>query len=101
MRRQTVTAAVWVVVCMFLTGSTASAQGPYNLTAPVRSLATLFTDLYGPRGLIVDSEATLPGEQPHTAHFASDFQFNFNQFNTALVNHLVTVPLPSPAAGFT
>src|SRR5262245_35413289 len=79
----------------------ASAQEPYNLTAPVKNLATLFHDLYGPHGLIVDSEATLPGEQPHTAHFTSDFQFNFNQFNTALVNHLVTVPLPSPAAGFT
>jgi hypothetical protein len=79
----------------------ASAQEPYNLTAPVRNLATLFHDLYGPHGLIVDSEATLPGEQPHSAHFTSDFQFNFNQFNTALVNHLVTVPLPSPAAGFT
>jgi hypothetical protein len=78
-----------------------SAQEPYNLTAPVQNLATLFHDLFGPHGLIVDSEATLPGEQPHTAHFTSDFQFNFNQFNTALVNHLVTVPLPSPAAGFT
>ena len=49
-----------------------SAQEPYNLTAPVQNLATLFHDLFGPHGLIVDSEATLPGEQPHTAHFTSD-----------------------------
>ena len=76
----------------------ASAQEPYNLTAPVTNLATIFTDLFGPHGLIVDSQATLPGEQPHSAHFNSDFQFNFSQFSTALVSQLVSVPLPSPAA---
>lgn len=92
--------ALVLVICV-LVSVPAAAQEPYNLTAPVQNLATLFHDLFGPHGLIVDSEATLPGEQPHTAHFTSDFQFNFNQFNTALVNHLVTVPLPSPAAGFT
>jgi hypothetical protein len=83
------------------TGSPAWAQEPYNLTAPVKSLSTMFTDLFGPNGLIVDSLATLPGEQPHTAHFSSAFQFNFSQFSTALVGELVTVPLPSPASGFT
>ena len=90
-----------VIICLVASSTPASAQEPYNLTAPVSNLATLFHDLFGPHGLIVDSEATLPGEQPHSAHFTSDFQFNFSQFNTALVNHLVTVPLPSPAAGFT
>ena len=79
----------------------ARAQEPYNLTAPVRSLATLFTDLYGSQGLVLDSLATLPGEQPHTAHFVSDFQTNFSQFSTALVSQLVGLPLPSPASGFT
>jgi hypothetical protein len=79
----------------------AEAQEPYRLAAPVRNLATLFTDLFGPNGLIVDSEATLPGEQPHSAHFNSDFQANFTQFSAAVVNQFVTVPLPSPAAGFT
>jgi len=87
--------------CVAAWAPAAAAQEPYNLVAPVKSLATLFTDLYGPNGLVVDSQATLPGEQPHTAHFNSDFQFNFNQFSTALVNQLVSVPLPSPAAGFT
>ena len=89
------------VLCVFALSTGARAQEPYNLTAPVRSLATLFTDLYGPQGLKVDSEATLPGEQPHSAHFNSDFQFNFSQFGTALVGQLVSVPLPSPASGFT
>jgi hypothetical protein len=88
-------------VCLLATSANAGAQEPYNLTAPVHSLATIFTDLYGPNGLILDSEATLPGEQPHTAHFNSDFQTNFSQFSTALVGQLVTVPLPSPASGFT
>jgi hypothetical protein len=90
-----------ILACVFAFTSTAAAQDPYNLTAPVRDLATLFTDLFGPRGLVVDSLATLPGEQAHTAHFNSDFQFNFTQFGTALVSQLVSVPLPSPAGGFT
>lgn len=86
---------------LILAAAPAAAQEPFNLTAPVKSLATIFTDLFGARGLIVDSLATLPGEQPHSAHFNSDFQFNFKQFGTALVNQFVTVPLPSPASGFT
>ena len=91
-----------MMLCASLVATPASAQGsPYNLTAPVRNLATLFTDLYGPNGLIVDSMATLPGEQPHSAHFNSDFQADFSQFSTALVGQLVSVPLPSPASGFT
>lgn len=79
----------------------ARAQQPYNLNAQVKSLATLFTDLYGPEGLVLDSEATLPGEQPHRAHYNSDFQLNFSQFGTALVGQIVSIPLPSPASGFT
>ena len=90
-----------VVVCLALGSTTARAQDPYTLASPVKNLATLFSGLFGPHGLIVDSEATLPGEQPHSAHFNSDFQANFEQFNTALVNQFVTVPLPSPASGFT
>ena len=92
---------VAVAVCVIAAAPVARAQDPYNLTAPVRNLATLFTDLYGPEGLVVDSLATLPGEQPHSAHFNSAFQFNFSQFTTALVSQLVSVPLPSPASGFT
>ena len=92
---------VWVLVLVLATGPSVSAQEPYNLTAPVQNLATLFNGLFGPRGLIVDSEARLPGEQSHSAHFNSDFQFDFSQFSTALVSQLVTLPLPSPASGFT
>lgn len=89
-----------VLVCV-VSARPAQAQDPYNLTATVPQLATIFTDIFGPRGLIVDSLATLPGEQPHSAHFVSDFQFNFGQFSTALVSQFVSVPLPSPGGGFT
>jgi hypothetical protein len=94
---RSVTFFVWSFVFVGI----AAAQEPYNLTAPVQNLATLVTDLYGVRGLIVDSEATLPGEQPHSAHFNSAFQSDFSQFNTAFVSQLVSLPLPSPASGFT
>jgi hypothetical protein len=91
-----------LMVCVVAMAETARAQqDPYNLTAPVRTLATLFTDIYGAKGLIVDSLATLPGEQPHSAHFNSAFQADFSQFGTAVVSQLVSVPLPSPASGFT
>jgi hypothetical protein len=86
---------------ILISSTTAGAQEPFNLAVPVEHVATLFTNLFGPRGLVVDSEATLPGEQSHSAHFNSDFQSNFSQFGTALVSQLVTVPLPSPASGFT
>ena len=90
-----------LTVFLLLTPAAAYAQDPFTLAAPVKSLATMFTDLFGPRGLVLDSLATLPGEQSHSAHFNSDFQFNFTQFGTALVGQLVSVPLPSPAGGFT
>ena len=95
---------VAIFVCFVAAASAAHAQTPpppYNLYTPVKHLATLFTELYGPNGLVVDSEATLPGEQPHSAHFNSSFQSDFSQFGTALVDQFVNVPLPSPASGFT
>jgi len=95
--RQRVAILVWLLCVPAM----ANAQSPYNLYTPVKNLAKLFTELYGANGLVVDSEATLPGEQPHSAHFNSSFQFDFSQFGTALVNQIVTAPLPSPASGFT
>jgi len=92
---------VLLAVCLLAVASNARADEPFIIYSPVQNLATLFTGLFGPQGLKVDSEATLPGEQPHTAHFNSDFQSNFDKFTTAIVGQLVTVPLPSPAAGFT
>ncbi|HTM34939.1 MAG TPA: transporter [Vicinamibacterales bacterium] len=90
-----------VIALIAATARAAAAQDPYNLSAPVPNLATIFTNIFGPNGLVVDSLATLPGEVSHSAHFNSDFQFNFGQFGTALVSQLVSVPLPSPGGGFT
>jgi hypothetical protein len=95
------TRRILLTVCLLALSSRAQAQNPYNLTAPVQNLATLFTNLFGPRGLIVDSEATLPGDILHSAHFNNDFQMNFGKFSTAMVSQFVAVPLPSPASGFT
>jgi hypothetical protein len=91
---------ILAIVCL-LAARSASAQDPYTLSSPVKNLATIFTSLFGPQGLKVDSEATLPGEQQHSAHFNADFHSNFDKFTTALVGQLVNVPLASPASGFT
>ena len=99
MRQRRIRAAA--AACALLCSTAARAQDPYNLFSPPKHLATIFTDLYGPHGLIVDSEETLPNGQSHSAHFNSDFQANFGKFGTALVGQFVTVPLPSPASGFT
>lgn len=69
-------------------------------TRPAR-LASVFSDLFGPNGLVVNSESVLPDGSTHSAHFNSAFQSNFTQFNIALASQLTSLPLPSPASGFT
>jgi hypothetical protein len=66
-----------------------------------QKLAHIIPTLYGPNGLIVESEALLPSGQTHSGHFNSAFQSEFTQFNIALASQLTAVPLPSPASGFT
>ena len=85
-----------LLASLALSGS-AAAQQPQ---APGK-LATLFEDVFGPTGLVVNSEAVLPDGTTHSAHFNSAFQSNFTQFNVALVSQLTALPLPSPASGFT
>jgi hypothetical protein len=91
---------VSLALMVLLVARGAGAQ-PYILSSPVTHLATIFTELYGPGGLKVDSEATLADGSTHTAHFNSDFQSEFGQFGTALVGQFVSLPLPSPTSGFT
>jgi hypothetical protein len=86
---------VLACACAFLGAAPAAAQ-----TEPAK-LALLFRDIYGPNGLIVNSEAVLPDGSTHSAHFNSAFQSNFTQFNIALAGQLTSLPLPSPASGFT
>ena len=64
-------------------------------------LAYLIPTLFGPNGLVVNSEARLPDGSTHSAHFTSSFQTNFSPFNSALASRLASVALPSPASGFT
>jgi hypothetical protein len=85
-----------VVVLLLLSARPASAQ-----TSTTAALATLIQDIFGPNGLVVNSEARLPDGSTHSAHFNSAFQSNFRQFNIALASQLTSVPLPSPASGFT
>jgi hypothetical protein len=91
MRRKALLVALWLILLSY---KTASAQSNGDL-------ALLIPNLYGPNGLIVNSEESLPGGQTHSAHFNSSFQSDFLQFNTALATQLLALPLPSPASGFT
>jgi hypothetical protein len=91
MCKKSLLVAVWLIL---LGCKTASAQSKGDL-------ALLIPNLFGPSGLIVNSEATLPNGQTHSAHFNSDFESEFSQFNIALATQLLALPLPSPASGFT
>ncbi len=69
----------------------AVAQTPTNSST---KLAFVIPQLFGPDGL------TLPNPT-HEAHFDSAFQNNFGPFNSAIGSQLTSLPLPSPASGFT
>jgi hypothetical protein len=97
MRKRALACALFLL----LASSTSQAQDPFNVAVPVDKLSTIFTQIYGPQGLIVDSLRALPTGQTHSAHFNSAFQAEFTQFGVALTSQLAAVPLPSPASGFT
>jgi hypothetical protein len=65
------------------------------------TLATLFEDIYGPNGLVLSSDDVALDGTTHAAHFNSAFQSDFRLVNIALTSQLTSVPLPSPASGFT
>jgi Putative MetA-pathway of phenol degradation len=92
---------VAAVVTLFVNVEPAHAQDPYNVTVNVTELSRIFTELYGPEGLVVNSLATLAGGVSHSAHFNSGFESEFSQFGTALTSQIVSLPLPAPASGFT
>jgi hypothetical protein len=86
--------AIGVLFCL-ATAATAGAQEQPT------SLSTLFEDIYGPRGLVLNSDDVQLDGTNHAAHFNSAFQSEFRLMNVALTSQLATVPLPSPASGFT
>lgn len=73
--------------------------------ADPRKLAFLLPSLYGPEGLVVDSDSHLPDGSTHAFHFNSSFQAQFAQtssaLNSALAGGLAALAAPSPASGFT
>ncbi len=93
--------ALACVLLLLLASSSSQAQDPFNVAVPVDKLSTIFTQLYGAGGLVVDSNTALPSGATHSAHFNSAFQAEFTQFGVALTSQLAAVPLPSPASGFT
>jgi hypothetical protein len=85
-----------LVLCVCLLAATpATAQ-----TRPA-TLSTLFEDVFGPNGLVVSSDDVQLDGTNHAAHFNSSFQSDFRLMNIALASQLTSVPLPSPASGFT
>ena len=80
-----------VFIYCLLTAVIASAQAGQNSPA---KLAFLIPDLFGPDGLLLPNPT-------HEAHFENDFQANFGPFNAAIGSQLTSLPLPSPASGFT
>jgi hypothetical protein len=98
--------AVHHVVRALIAATLVIATAPATLVAQsaaadAAGLATLIENVFGPRGLTVNSEAALPDGSTHSAHFNSAFQSNFGRFNIALASQLSSLPLPSPASGFT
>jgi hypothetical protein len=84
------------LLCLLLNVSIGVAQTNQD------KLGLIFKNIYGPNGLLVESEAVLnPGDKEHFPHFNNAFQTSFSAFNTALASQLTAVPLPSPASGFT
>jgi len=76
------------LVALSLVAAPAAAQ------QTTRKLAFVIPTLYGPNGL----QLTNPD---HQAHFNSDFQANFGPLNAAFAAQITSLPLPSPASGFT
>ena len=79
----------------------AQSQDPINVAVHVTELSKIFTQLYGPEGLVVNSLTPLPSGVTHSSHFNSGFESEFSQFATALTSQIVSLPLPPPASGFT
>lgn len=94
-------AGALLVLLISSTSATAQQQQPFNVAVEVKQLSRVFTDLYGPTGLIVNSNTLLASGASHSAHFNSGFESEFSQFGTALTSQIVSLPLPPPASGFT
>jgi hypothetical protein len=93
--------ALGTMMVLLAVGAPAQAQEPINLSVQVTQLSQIFTQLYGPEGLVVNSLTPLETGESHSGHFNSGFESEFSQFGTALTGQIVSLPLPPPASGFT
>lgn len=101
-REHMLVTGIAAAMALMVSAAPARAQAPpYNVTVNVSELSRIFTELYGPDGLVVNSLADLAGGVSHSAHFNSGFESEFSQFGTALTGQIVSLPLPAPASGFT
>ncbi len=87
---------LWILVVCAGVAGLGSARAQNN-----EKLSLLIPHIYGPNGLTVNSQAVNLDGTTHIAHFNDDFQQQFRGFNTALAGQLTSLPLPSPASGFT
>ncbi len=76
-------AAALCLCWLLLPTPQAAAQQPH-----VESLATLFEDVYGPNGLVLNSDDVQLDGTNHAAHFNSAFQSDFRLVNIALTSQL-------------
>ena len=74
--------------------------GPLAAQTRPATLSTLFEDVFGPNGLVVNSDDVQLDGTNHAAHFNSAFQSDFRLMNIALASQLTSLPVPSPASGF-
>ena len=74
--------------------SVAAAQTICPTTQRSSKLICQIPQIYGPGGL------TLPNPF-HSAHFESDFESSFTPLNAAIGTQLTSLPIASPASGFT
>jgi hypothetical protein len=93
--------ALGTMMVLLAVAAPAQAQAPINLSVHVTELSQIFTQLYGPEGLVVNSLTPLETGESHSSHFNSGFESEFSQFGTALTGQIVSLPLPPPASGFT
>ena len=99
LRRQTPKLTLLVLLALLVCAARLRAQSTVQSSSP--TLAELLKNIYGPNGLVVDSDAVLPDGSTHSAHFNGAFQSEFGRINVALVRQLGALPIPSPASGFT
>jgi hypothetical protein len=85
-----------LVLAVCLSSPVAAHDAAFEVSGPAhsRKLAFLLPNLFGSDGLVLPNPS-------HLAHFDSAFRDSFGPFNSSLASQLTSLPIPSPASGFT